>query len=116
MKATKKLDALLAKWKTARRETPSVVRHATNGIETQVDPLQFAVYETAIKAVYSSWQLSGMMTAVMRQWYQSLARKDGITLPGRDDLGRISSQDAASDYRYCVKLLSDDGLYRELLD
>ena len=53
IKLTKKLAALFRRYDTDMRKNDSVVEHETTKKQTTVPPVAFAVFETAVKAVYA---------------------------------------------------------------
>jgi hypothetical protein len=124
MKLTKKLEVILKRWNTKIRREPSVVVHATSGRRTTVEPLAFAVYETAIKAVFAlnqsmppqefvnvTWEEN---LAQERRWYGMIAAKDGFVLP---EITPATDPDTCyADWTYCRQLILREGLYYELLD
>jgi hypothetical protein len=124
MKLTKRLEAVLKRWNTGIRQTPSVVVHATCGRRTTVDPLTFAVYETAIKAIYAlnqsmpSQEFSNMTweehLLVERRWYGMIAVKDGFDVP--EVTSATDPETCYSDWIFCRQLILREGLYYELLD
>jgi hypothetical protein len=124
MKLTRKLQSVLNRWNTAIRPQPSVVVHEVYGVNTTVEPLIFAVYETAIKAIYALEQTEppykitnrtwGRHLAESKQWYERIASKDGFELP--EITADIQPKQCYSDWIYCRNLIIRKGLYYRLLD
>jgi hypothetical protein len=130
---TKRLQLILDKWKTRIREKAEIVEHETYGGKTIVDPLPFAVYETALKATYVNWQIyhkerenwSEFMGCQV--YHQIIGDRNNISLPWiEDDWGHAEGLAAEQDYRYCCSLLAKEegedekgeptNLYYALLD
>lgn len=125
MKLTRKMEDLFKKWKTTIRPDRQSVTHPTYKTTRLVDPVAFAVYETALKANYAH-QFAGMalnnyrtdqLMGVMAH-FQDMADPNDIGLPLIDD--KDITQDyinqTAQDYDYCAAWLSRAGLYYDLLD
>lgn len=124
MKITKRLQTVLDRYNVKLRVGHSQVRHMTTGKVTDCEPLAFAVFDAAIKAVYLSNALHPdwpkMCEAGHGRHYQAIAVSNGFPLPdpsgvsdnNRETIGRR----AARDYQYCASLNADAGLYFDLLD
>lgn len=119
IKLTKKLADLFRCYDTEIRKTDSVVEHQTTGEKTTVSPVAFAVFETAMKAVYASncsapdeWR-EMFVESGHAGWYQHLANVNDFDLPTE---GWQTAEKYAQDYGYCVRLLQNAGLYYSLLD
>jgi hypothetical protein len=119
----KHLQELFARYNTKLRKRPSVVTHAAYGTRTKLTPLQFAVYETAIKANALAWRnaegplprFDSTDTPVEdnAEWYEMIATKDGFKLHYDPS---ISMEQANEDYYICVDWLAEEGLYHDLVD
>jgi hypothetical protein len=114
MKMTKKLAAIFKKYKVALRDHDSEVYHPVYRTTTQIDPLQFAAYETAIKAQYVAWK-SHPATQNHTDGFKRIAFKDGFVLPS-GDFTQADGIQASKDLGYCTHLIGKDGLYYALLD
>lgn len=124
MKLTKKLQKLLDKWQTNLRQTPQVVTHQGSGERAEISPLQFAVYETALKALSTHYFVE-LRLRDNRHWaietlvyYHGVAGRNDIHLPWIDDkqITQKHCDSTANDYNYCCGLIIKDGLYYQLLD
>lgn len=124
IRKTKQLDKMLRRYDVTLRPQESVVRHVLTGKTTICDPLTFAVFEAAIKAIYLSNSLHPMWPELCEaghnRHYQTIARLHGFDLP---NAARVPKQhwqregeQAAKDYHYCVSLIGRAGLYHRLLD
>src|SRR4051812_34374000 len=102
MQLTKKLEGLFDRYQVKLRKGNSKVTHALYGSTVEINPVQFAVFETAIKALAVSWELSNWPQSDIEkfmQWQLSIAQRNGIELCGFS--GKLTSEQAADDYRYC---------------
>lgn len=120
MKQTKKLQKIFDRYNVGLRDENTIVTHQTYGRKTELNPLQFAVYETAIKSVYIANQTVHFDVKRLF-WFQRICDDSDINLPYIEevtdlDKAKAEAQQAASDYHYCVHLLSRAGLYYQLLD
>jgi hypothetical protein len=115
IKRTKRLEALLKKYRVTLRTSNSVVEHQTYRTKTTVPPLEFAVFEAAVKAVDASW-VAAQFGGHDRQWNQHLAAINGFDLLDEITPGFEATRDYAKDYHYFCKLLKEAGLYYDLLD
>jgi hypothetical protein len=124
LKLSKKLQGVLHRWNTTIRPQPSVVVHEVYAISTTVEPLMFAVYETAIKAIYAlkqteppyeltdkTWETH---LAESKQWYERIASQDGFELP--EITADIDRKKCYTDWILCRNLIIRNGLYDRLLD
>lgn len=126
IKRTKRLEALLEKYGVKLRTTESVVEHLTYRTKTTVPPLEFAVFEAAVKALDASWLAAagnaGSLTVGSqvirydRQWHRHIATINGFALLDEITPGMAASRDYALDNHYFSNLLKEAGLYYDLLD
>lgn len=122
VKLTKKLHALFRRWNTPIRKAASTVTHVLTKRRTEVDPVTFAAFETAIKAVYASNMAAKSMRdqgfddylQQLESHYSYIAELHGFSLPAVDD--KTDSRKCADDYHYCCDLITKAGLYMQLLD
>ena len=92
------------------------------GTTTEVTPLQFAVYETALKAIYAHWFVGLMLRPDLREamecyhYHHHIGSRNKIAMPciKDEECTQEFCNAAAEDYHYCSKLLG--GLYYDLLD
>jgi hypothetical protein len=117
LKLTKKLETLFARWAVKVRTNPTTIRHMVYEKDITVEPLPFAVFETAVKAIAWSWEVAeGVDDNYKLQrwgWDSEIARRGVFSLVTR---ANVSSQQATDDYHYCSGWLRDAGLYYDLLD
>src|SRR4051812_39252666 len=78
---TDEVQAKLKQWKVKLRSEPQTVHHRTYGFSTILSPAQFACYEGAIKAIYTSWFISSGNPIATMIYHQSIADPNNITLP-----------------------------------
>ena len=114
IKHTKPLDAIFKRYGVVLRKANSTVEHAMNGCETMLTPIEFAVYESAIKALHCSYIAAGQLHPDFARWHERIAKLGGFTLPTEADEGIEAAKAYASDYHRCVRLLGDR--YMELFD
>ena len=119
IRKTKKLETLFRRYEVDLRETDSTVVHAVTGSKTELDPMAFAVFETAIKAIYLADALHQRSESSDR-WYGRIAYYNDFLLPDPDSVpwtkSALRCKQATKDYYYCVSVLSKAGLYYALLD
>lgn len=119
IRKTKKLESLFRRYEVDLRESNSTVVHEVYGTKTGLDPIGFAVYETAIKAVYLANVLH-QRNASSERWYGRIADNSGFLLPDPESVplnkATLRCKQATEDYYYCVSILSKAGLYYALLD
>lgn len=121
MKLTKRLQKILTDYHVSLRDTNTIVEHPYHKDKTELDPLTFGVFEAAVKAqdVANStfprdpedehrWRT--------RQWNLRLAETNKFHLLGMITPNEDICRAARNDYRYCVRLIADAGLYYQLLD
>jgi hypothetical protein len=127
---TKKLKGLMKRYGVKLRESPSQVTHLTYQRTKEVDPVAFAVFETAIKANTLAWML--WHTDSPDDRLQIVANTRAIyancspPIAGHEHLPIITEemennsvklvQQHSDVYHYCAKILVDAGLYYDLLD
>jgi hypothetical protein len=113
------------RWKTKFRKAAETVVHQMTGQVTEVSPQHFALYETALKAIYAHWFVGahlngryGDMPGIM-DYHQRIAGKNEIDLPYLSN-AKCNSQEfcdqAARDYHFCAARLREANLYYALLD
>jgi len=121
---TKKLETIFRRYDVQLRKKTSTVFHAGNGEMTDCDPLLFAVYEAAIKTSYLSYALRPSYPRCCQgghdRHYLKIAQNDGFDLPDPSEVLEKNrerrGEQGAADYRYCLSLIANAGLYRALLD
>ena len=114
IKLTKKLQAALTRYEIELRYGDSIVYHIIHqNIKTTLDPIQFAVYELAITAMYVCEQASGK--PLFQNHYKNIAAKDGFNLPFVSEDHTLMQQ-SSLDYRYAKSLIRKAELYPALLD
>jgi len=115
---SKKLTELFRRYQVETRTHDTIIVHAVKQRPIRVIPLNFAVYELTIKAIYASnmaapeeWR-EQFVSGGPHRWYQMLATRGGFQLiaPFKD------ADSHAADYRYGCQLLAKAGLYYDLLD
>jgi hypothetical protein len=121
------VEARLKKWKVKIRSGPQSVTHSTYGTETILSPEQFAIYEGALKAIYTHWFIETMPGGGMQgnvlgviAYHRSIADLNDISLPyipnkyfrGRqsvvNELGKEYSAEAARDYHFFAAILREE--------
>ncbi|MBX9679728.1 MAG: hypothetical protein K2X38_13275 [Gemmataceae bacterium] len=134
---TKKAQALFAKYGTKLRDANTRVFHPVYQTWTECTPAQFAIYETAIKAIDAHYQALIRTKYVPRgsvlvlgqsnsdpdgeaEWLESyaetrahhkeIAERDGFALADLE----YEASEAYADYRTCCLALGS--LYHDLLD
>jgi len=118
------IESLFLKYRTRLRDKPTTVTHAVYGTSKELTPLQFAVYETAMKAHALNWRncpakamahFDNTTTPAEdnAEWMDQLAGKDGIQLLYDPS---IDFEQAGRDHYACVDWLTKEGLYYDLLD
>lgn len=119
IRLTKKLERALRRYSVSMRDENTIVEHAAYGRKTECDPITFAVFEGAIKAIYLVNALHCRDEEAER-YYHWLAHRNGFELPDpwsisikKPDAGRLR---ATEDYYFFVSVLRNAGLYYALLD
>ena len=119
------IETVHKRWKTKLSKAPETVVHEMTGKVTEVSPEHFALYESALKAIYAHWfvghNLNGRYadTPGIMGYHQHIAGKNEIDLPYLSH-AKCKSQEfcdqAAKDYHFCAAKLREAGLYYALLD
>lgn len=126
----KRYQQLFARYHVRLRQANSKVYHCLRPRATEVTPLQFALFETAVKAIDAHYQALIRMRYVpnmgsstpdsadewvasyesTRELHGNIARRNGFTLEN----SQVSPEVAHANYLYCCRELGD--LYYDLLD
>lgn len=123
IKMTKKLQGYFDKYEVKLRDEPQAVLHEMKKTTCTVTPLQFGVYELALKAIALANYCANPMDYTFSgqgDWYATLFENSRILGPEYPHDSHINNRriiESHSDvYRYCCRLLADAGLYYDLLD
>lgn len=115
---------IMRKYGVKLRPDPITVTHKTYGKQTVCSPSVYAVYETAINAVYTAnfiWQVSqgDIMGSIGCMNYHEDLIVDGrlCHVPSKTERDPEKyGGEATNDYHVCCQLLIDADLYFDLLD
>lgn len=112
IRLTKRLDELLMRYSVKQRNRPWAAMNIRTQRRFQLPPLHFAVWEAHLNAAFHIWKESGPEYFEYMVHISSIANGSNIGLKDAN----CSLQQATDDYRHTVKVLTDAGLYFELLD
>lgn len=120
IRLTKNLQLLLDRYGTKIRKTDSVVIHQVTREQSTLPPIEFAVYETGLKAIAALWATTDDDAGPQfTSWNRGIAAKDGFL----DEMNVVLAQATADkseqyrgDYYECVRLIRNAGLYYALFD
>jgi hypothetical protein len=112
IKRNRALDAMFKRYAVVVRKTTTTIIHALYGTEHVLTPMEFAVYEAAIKAIHCGYLAAG--ETGFEAWHERIAQIGGFALPTEAEEGIEAAKKYAGDYHSCCRLLSDR--YMELFD
>jgi hypothetical protein len=102
MAITKKMAAIMARYGVEVGQAAKVATHVMTGRRFQLEPEEYAIYVTAVKANYLKEMVGINDVATFRQYnnhFERIAALSGFKLPVLE-----RQQSAAADYAYCCKL------------